>query len=181
MEQSFLYLKGIISDKLYYHKLDIRVSPTEDIILDSWPGSFIRNNFLFAASQIKTKKGTTLFEVIATIPINNTNCLFQELSGGFPKCFSIYFPENVYAERYQKLQKDEIFSFSICIFGKMSEYYIDFIEAIKLMCKRGMGKPISPLQLIDICESHPHNRPSLLTSGTEGTIKALKHPISIMN
>lgn len=178
METQFSTSELKFFTSLFYHRIDIRFTPVEDITLKYWPGSIIRNNLLYMARDIEVENDISLFNAINTIPIEELHPYYKELSGGFPKGYSLL---NVQfggsTEQSISLHKDGIYSFSVCLIGAMSRYYASFIEAIKKMCARGIGTPMVSLNLIDVSETHPFHASRLLWfNGTE-TINELKLPI----
>lgn len=180
MNQYLLHQQNLLSNQLFYHKLDIRVSPTDKLYLDSWIGSVIKNGLLNASNYVMINEEVSLFSLIETIPIDATHPFYRELSKWFPKGFSISGLPYSYAEHLPMiLHQGEVFTFSLCLFGRMAEYYNYFIEAIREMCLRGIGKPIVALQLIDICESHPEHSSGVITIGNSTDINALKYPITL--
>ena len=51
------------------------------------------------------------------------------------------------------LRKGDTFSFSLLLIGHFYNYRFYFFEAIRQMCERGIGKPLTPFSLIDIAEN----------------------------
>jgi len=139
----------------YYHRFDIQMSATGNVTLDAWPGAIVRNNLLYAAEQIRVQKnGRTLREQIDTFPLTDDHPLYKELKEGFPKGYVLTnFSQADRSEPVVTIRKEEIFSFSLFLIGNFNEYRYYFFEAIREMCERGIGKPITPFRLADITEN----------------------------
>ena len=139
----------------YYHSFDIKMSATEDVTFDAWPGAIIRNNLLYAAEQIRIQKTSrSLREQIDTFPLNDDHPLYKELKEGFPKGYVLTnFSHAVITDSSVCIRKEEIFSFSLLLIGRFDEYRYYFFEAIREMCERGIGKPMTPFRLLDISEN----------------------------
>lgn len=140
---------------LFYNRYEVKIRATNDVVFDAWSGAIIRNNLLFAADQIKIQKtGRSLREQIDTIPLPKTHPLYKELKDGFPKGYVLtdfsHFDSSVPCGA---IMKEEELSFALLLIGRLNDYRFYFFEAIREMCERGLGKPITPFQLIDISES----------------------------
>jgi hypothetical protein len=152
--------------------------------LDAWPGAIIRNNLLYAAEQIKIEANLSLREKINQCPLNENHPLYKELVNGFPKGYLIAMSDGYQAEAI--IKKGELFCFSLYLIGSLSDYYYAFIEAIQWMCDQGLGHPIVPFALVDICENgattavETRRAPSLhlLRMGTTDMSNQLIYPIS---
>jgi len=140
---------------LFYCRFEVRMRATEPVFFDSWSGAIIRNNLLFAAEQIRIQKtGQTLREQIETMPLTEVHPLYKELKEGFPKGYILTDFLHFDAENpCGTILKDEEFSFALLLIGRFNDYRFYFFEAIREMCERGLGKPMTPFQLIDIVES----------------------------
>ena len=144
-----------IYKNLFYSCFDIKMCATEAVRFDAWPGAILRNNLLFAAEQIRIQKtGRSLREQIDTFSLNDNHSLYKELKEGFPKGYVLTdFSHTNLLEPSIAIRKDEIFSFSLLLIGHFNDYRFYFFEAIREMCERGIGKPMTPFQLMDITES----------------------------
>ena len=135
---------------LKYHCYKVQMCATQDVTLDAWVGAIIRNNLLYASEQIRVQKtGRSLREQIDALPLTETHPLYKELKEGFPKGYVL--TEFSHAGRVS-IKKDERLTFSLLLIGNMNDYRYYFFEAIKEMCARGIGKPMTPFQLTDISE-----------------------------
>ncbi|MDR2626826.1 MAG: hypothetical protein LBC40_02195, partial [Dysgonamonadaceae bacterium] len=134
---------GELYGTCYYHRFEIRMIATDDVVLDAWTGAIIRNNLLYAAEQVVLEEqGMTLRERIDTFPLNETHPLYKELKDGFPKGYVLTnFSHYNLQSSPVSIRKNEIFSFSLILMGHFCEYKSYFFQAIRLMCERGLGKP----------------------------------------
>lgn len=133
-----------------YLELEITTSATEDIYIDGWVGSSIRNNLLTAADDIHVIGAVPLRKIIDILTIKQPHPLYSEMEGGFPKGFGIVLRSH-HANTFScRIKKEETFHFSILLYGHFPEYYTHFVNAIKKMCERGIGNPLVPLQTPDI-------------------------------
>ena len=141
--------------KFHYFRFDIRMCSMKDVNLDAWPGAIIRNNLLYAAEQIRIQKtNRSLREQIDTFPLNDNHPLYKELKDGFPKGYVLTnFSHANMINSHITLQEDEVFSFSLLLVGQFYDYRYYFFEAIREMCERGIGKPLTPFRLLDISEN----------------------------
>ena len=139
----------------YYRRFDVQMRAAQEVVMDAWPGAIVRNNLLYAAEQIRIQKtGRSLLEQIDTFPLNDGHPLYKELKDGFPKGYVLTdFSHTEISGRKIYIHKDEIFSFSLLLIGRFNEYRYYFFEAIREMCERGFGKPVTPFQLLDISEN----------------------------
>ena len=147
----FLELYG----QTYYHRFEIKMNPNNDIAFDAWPGAIIRNNLLYAAEQIRIQKtGKSLREQIDTFPLNHDHPLYKELKEGFPKGYVLTdFSHASTTDSSVIIPKDGEFSFSLLLIGSFNDYRYYFFEAIRQMCERGIGKPITSFRLLNITEN----------------------------
>ena len=136
----------------YYYRFNIQIRATADVTMDAWLGAIIRNNLLYAAEQIRIQKtNRTLREQIDSFPLESNHPLYKELKDGFPKGYVLTnFSHN---QSPAFIRKDEILSFSLLLIGNFNAYRYYFFEAIREMCERGIGKPLTPFQLLDITEN----------------------------
>jgi len=141
--------------QIYYRRFKIQIIAVEDVILDAWAGATLRNNMLYAAEQIRIQKThRSLREQIDTFPLENNHPLYKELRDGFPKGYILTdFSHTDVNDSVIFIHKDEIFSFSLLLIGRFDEYRYYFFEAIREMCERGIGKPLTPFRLLDIKEN----------------------------
>jgi hypothetical protein len=163
-------------NQLFYHRLDVRIAAVQDTRLDAWPGAIIRNNLLYAAEQIRIEEKGSLREKINQCPLNENHPLYKELVNGFPKGYVIALPDSCQPE--EKIKKGDTICFSIYLIGSLSDYYAAFIEAIQLMCKQGMGHPVVPFVLVDVCERALDGELHLLRMGATDMSQKLIFPIS---
>lgn len=139
-------------ENLFYNRYVVKLRATNDVIFNAWPGAIIRNNLLYATEQIRIQKtGLTLRDQIDTFPLKSEHPLYSELKEGFPKGYVLtdfsHFEASIPCGT---IRKDEEFSFALLLIGQFNDYRFYFFEAIREMCKRGFGKPLTPFQLIDI-------------------------------
>ena len=180
MIQSLEFLKN-----LSYRRYDVHIKATDVVLFDAWIGAVIRNNLLYAAEQIRIQKtNRSLREQIDVFPLAEDHPLYSELKEGFPKGYVLtnftsannanpFIPfQKVDAvaggsHPYVSFQKVDSFSFSLLLIGRFNDYRFYFFEAIRQMCERGFGKPLTPFSLIDILE-HPSS-PVALSNFIENT------------
>jgi hypothetical protein len=166
----------LYNNQLFYHCINVRMAATRNTCFDAWQGAVIRNNFLFAAEQITLEENLTLREKIDQCPLNENHPQYNELVNGFPKGYLIAFPDSSQTEI--TLKKDDLFCFSFYLIGNMSRYYQAFVEAIRLMCEKGMGHPVVPFVLVDICERAADGELHLMCMGTTVFSGKLIFPIA---
>ena len=136
----------------FYHHFDIAMMATADVTFDAWPGAIIRNNLLFAADKIRIQKTErSLREQIDTFSLDEAHPLYKELKDGFPKGYVL--TDFSHTQSPVFIRKEEIFSFSLLLVGNFNDYRFYFFEAIREMCERGIGKPMTPFRLLDISEN----------------------------
>jgi len=138
----------------FYHCFEVQISATQDVCFDAWPGAVVRNNLLYAAEQIVIQKTNRTFrEQIDAFPLNDDHPLYKELKEGFPKGYVLtdFSHASVFNPTFS-IRKDEVFSFSLLLIGRFNEYRYYFFEAIREMCERGIGKPVTPFLLLNIKE-----------------------------
>lgn len=166
---------------LHYHQLLIRITPSEDVKITGWLGAVIRNNFLFATDKITMPdKGKSLREFLSAIPLREDHPLYAELQNGFPAPYTITLNSHAQSiSPIKELKKGEIISFTLCLIGTSATHYLSFLQAIREMCRHGMGTPISPFLPIDVCELSPHNELNLLMVGENILASSLKYPITL--
>jgi hypothetical protein len=168
-------------DRIYYHRFDIRMIATRDLILDAWAGAIIRNNLLYAADSVLIE-GTnqSLREWIDTFPLKETHPLYKELKEGFPKGYVLTnFSHSDLHTLSVSVGKNEIFSFSLILIGNFNEYKSHFFQAIRQMCARGIGKPPTPFLLLDISEQSPSGESQIMAVAQTDLSKQLLYPIRL--
>ncbi len=131
-------------------ELQINITPSEDVYIDGWIGAALRNNLLHAAENINVIGAVSLRKIINILTIKQTNPLYDEMKGGFPKGYGITLHSHIENIFSCQLKKDEVVRFSILLYGHFSDYTTPFKNAVKKMCERGIGKPLTPFRLIDI-------------------------------
>lgn len=172
-----IFLTGI--ERLYYHRLDFRLSPVAALQPDAWLGAVLRNSLLYAAATVPVDGTRSLFSVLETYPgePDFTHPFYKEWAGGFPKGFSLgcppFFPNGF---SYPLIRKNEIFTCSLCLIGHMAQYASHVVEAMRGVCERGIGKPVVPLQLVDVSEWHPVRGSRLIALGN-GPVETLESPV----
>ena len=150
MSQSFELLQN-----LSYHRYDVHISPTDDVAFKAWPGAIIRNNLLYAAEHIRIQKNNrSLREQIDICPLEDDHPLYNELKEGFPKGYVLTnFSCAVASNPNITIRKGETFTLSLLLIGRFNDYRFYFFEAIRQMCERGFGKPLTPFSLTGITEN----------------------------
>ena len=135
-----------IFDVLKCHCYHVQMSATGDVAFDAWVGAVVRNNLLYASEQIKIPNtGRSLREEIDVFPLVESHPLYKELKDGFPKGYVL--TDFSTTETMAFLQKDDLLSFSLLLIGQVNDYQYYFLEAIRQMCERGIGKPMTPFRL----------------------------------
>lgn len=163
-----------------YHVLNINLIALGNIVIDAWPGAMIRNNLLYAARQIEYENGDNFYSVINNLPLPEVHPLHKEMQGGFPRGFVIFPLSHTDMTPHPiRVKKHEHFSFSLVLIGNFARYCHAFIEAIRLMCERGFGKPIHPFQLLEIEEVRRNEKPVSVFSPACPDIAPLKKPFSL--
>ena len=150
MKQCPEFLKNLV-----YRRYDVYISPTDDVAFEAWSGAIVRNNMLYTAEQIRIQKsGLSLREQIDTLPLEDDHPLYREMKEGFPKGYVLTnFSFTDTSNPCMVLRKGDTYSFSLLLIGCFNDYRFYFFEAIRQMCERGMGKPLTPFSLIDIREN----------------------------
>jgi hypothetical protein len=139
-----------------YHYYEICMAADSDVVFDAWTGAVLRNNLLYAADKVRVEEqACSLRELIDKLPLNISHPLYNELKDGFPKGFVLsgFSHFNLESETVH-IRKNEVFTFSLTLIGNFNDYRFYFFEAIRQMCKRGIGKPLTPFALLDISEKH---------------------------
>ena len=177
MSQGLQLLKN-----LSYRRYDAHLIATDDVIFDAWPGAIIRNNLLYAAEQIQIQKSAcSLREQIDTFPLAVDHPLYNELKEGFPKGYvltNFSYPNTLNPDKHSLkginvsnpcivFKKGDSFSFSLLLIGHFNDYRFNFFEAIRQMCERGIGKPLTSFILTNIAENQ--SSPTTLSDFTYAT------------
>ena len=138
-----------------YFCYKIQICATEEVAFDAWVGAIIRNNMLYFAEQVRIQKNNcSLREQIDTFPLNENHPLHKELKDGFPKGYVLTdFSHADMPEPVITIRKGETVFFSLLLIGRFNEYRYYFFEAIREMCERGIGKPLTHFRLLNITES----------------------------
>lgn len=157
----------------YFHILDIRFYPEETIQMPYWIGAVLRNRFLYAAQQIDTGQGRSLYELLDSFPLSEAHPSFKSLHGGFPKGFLMDCSTLPQSGGKCFLKKGHIYSFSLILIGNCATYFPWLIQALKYMTDEGFGYPMTPLTLVDVSERGG----SLLYSGRSDALFPLEHPV----
>lgn len=165
-----------ILNKLYYHHIEVRIAATFETNLAAWVGAILRNNLMYAAKQIYVMENVSLQEQIDRCSLDENHPMYKDLIDGFPKGYLIALPDTYSNEL--RLDKGELLCFSIYLIGKMDTFYREFIQAIRLMCQRGIGHPMVPFTVVDICEKSLEGRIHLLSLGSDDLDDTLVYPIS---
>jgi hypothetical protein len=173
----FLELYG----RFYYHRFEIRMIASDDVVFDAWTGAVIRNNLLYAAEQVVLEKQSmTLREQIDTFPLNEMHPLYKELKDGFPKGYVLTNFSHFDLQSSQvSIKKNEIFSFSLILIGNFCEYKSYFFQAIRLMCERGIGKPQTPFLLLDIAEQSLSDKSQIMAVAQTDLSEQLRYPVRL--
>ena len=167
-----------ICKKLTYRRLDISISPKAEVIIEGWLGGLIRNNLLYAAEQVQTPEGDSLLSELERFPLPESHPLAAILKGGFPKSFAIAVLSPVNMLSFPlKLQEGETIVFSLVLIGQVSRYYKEFVEAVRLMCNKGIGTPQTPLVLHEICEKDGWGRSNRIAVEHSDKIAPLRFPV----
>ena len=166
---------------IYYHRFEIRMIATGDVVVDAWTGAVIRNNLLYAAEQVYIEiAGQTLRERIDAFPLNGTHPLYKDLKDGFPKGYVLTdFSHSDLQSPAVSIKKNEIFSFSLILIGNFSEYRSYFFKAIRLMCERGIGKPQTPFLLLDISEQSLSGESQIMAVAQADLSEQLRYPVCL--
>lgn len=170
------------NEKLICHRLNFRIVSLYDTSFDGWLGAVLRNNFLYAAEQVKIhSEKQSLRSFIKTFTLSENHPLYKELKDGFPAPYIIslhsHFNEN---NPLWHINKNETISFSLNIVGSVANYWKYFIQAVQYICERGMGHPSKkPFLLLDVSECAADGAQQRLYAGGFVLADALKYPISL--
>lgn len=165
---------------LSYYRLDIRISTTEKTYFDAWLGAVIRNNLLYATEQIKLDaEHETLYKRLNHFPLENQHPLYNELKSGFPLPYYLFVNYPLfYSDKYE-IEAQKMISFSLVLIGSISNYFKEFIEAIRYMCKRGIGVNMKPLELIDVYEVSYNHEKKIVATTYDNIATSLSYPIQL--
>ncbi|GHT12903.1 hypothetical protein FACS189426_17000 [Bacteroidia bacterium] len=173
---AFLELYG----QIYYHRMEIRMIAAADVVFDAWPGSVVRNNLLYAADKIFVEeRNMPLRELIDTFPLNVEHPLYKELREGFPKGYVLTDFSHSDLSSSVTIKKNEIFSFSLLLIGRFNDYKSYFFQAIREMCSRGIGKPLTPFLLLDISEKSLSGESQIVAVAQTNLTEELRYPIRL--
>jgi len=166
---------------LHYHQLLVRITPAKEVKITGWLGAVIRNNLLFAADRIMLPdEKKSLREFVAAIPLREDHPFYAELQNGFPAPYTITLNSHAQSiSPVKELKKGEIISFTLCLTGTAATHSLSFLQTIREMCRHGMGTPVTPFLLIDVCELSPHNELNLLMTGENILTSNLKYPVTL--
>lgn len=164
-----------------FHRFDIRILAEQTTIFEAWPGAILRNNLLYAASQIDIPdEGISLFDFCyKQFPIAVGHPLYKEIKKGFPPPFYLYTLAGNSCRLPYEIQRNEVLTFSLVLVGEAGLYIPYFIQAIRYMCDKGMGNHSKPFTFIDIHEVSAVGKTRLLASGNENIADYLSFPIKI--
>jgi hypothetical protein len=167
--------------QLFYHRFEIRMIATDDVVFDAWTGAVVRNNFLFAADKIFVNEhDMSLREWIDTFPLNEAHLLYKELKDGFPRGYVLTdFSHADLQSSSVEIRKNEVFSFSILLIGNVNEYRAYFFQAIREMCARGIGKPRTPFLLLDISEKTASGKSEVIAIAQTDLTDELHCPVRL--
>lgn len=165
-------------DELVCYHLEIRMAATVDTQFDGWIGAVLRNNLLYACQQVEVED-ESLYQNLKQIPLETNHPLYKELEHGFPAPYYLY-PHNNYGFRNGALiAQGEIISFSLVLIGsRMAKYFNLFIDAIRMMCSRGMGIDIQSFALIDVCECTHKGERKIIATAEQNIPSRLSFPLT---
>ena len=153
---------------LTIHRLDIRMKATVDTYFDAWIGAVIRNNLLFATAKTQLQKlDTNLFQYCTRFPLAVNHLLYKELKEGFPPPFYLFVSTGPNPAKITYLHANQELRFTLILIGDVTRYFNGFIQAIRLMCRKGFGVDSKPFMLVDIREVSAMNENRLLATETE--------------
>lgn len=142
-----------ILDNLNIRRVKIKFEVKEKIHFSALFGAYLRNGFMFFSRQVLIGDGRSLYDVLDTVPIEKDNPLYRHLSGGFPKGFFFDISSNdaPYAkQRDYYLYPGVEYSFDLVLIGSMAGYESHFMNALQMLCDRGVGNPMGRLYISDI-------------------------------
>ena len=168
-----------ICNQLTYHRLDISISPETDVTIHGWLGAVIRNNLLYAAENVRTPEGISLLALLDRFPVTEQHPLYSVLKGGFPKFFaiSVLSPEGVLSSRWLLSRAEEVDVY-LSLIGSAGRYYREFIEAVRMKSRQGLGKPRTPFRLNEIREKDGLGRENRIAVGHMEKVAPLRFPVS---
>ena len=167
----------LLQHKLFFHRLNIRIAATRDTNFDAWTGAVLRNNLLYASEQIKTEDNLTLFGQINRLPLSPQHQLYKEMSGGFPRGYTLILQSHDdITNPGCAVKKGEVVSFSLILTGSIAKWYQHFVQAVDIMCQRGLGHPQCPFLLVDVSEVSVSGDINLLAAGTTFINSSLRYP-----
>lgn len=155
----------VLVSKLRCTRLTARFFSESPVQMKHWIGSAVRNNFMKVAAETHITGNLTLRDLINTLPLDDrSHFLYKQLHGGFPKGFVPDISDIATKTSSFMLEGKRVYSFSLNIFGRLTEYASAFKEAIGNMLEEGFGHPVRKMTVIDIKENE---LPSLWTHETD--------------
>lgn len=144
-----------LSQSLSASRLTVRFFAGERTAMRHWIGAVLRNNFLYAADSITDEHGTSLRQLIDTLPLPDDHFLFDRLKGGFPKGFFFDCSDLPVEGSGFELEANRVYTFALVLIGSHAAYKSLYVEALRQMLARGFGHPAVPMTLVDITETSP--------------------------
>ena len=142
-----------LSQSLSACRLTVRFFAGERTAMRHWIGAVLRNNFLYAADSITDEHGTSLRQLIDTLPLPDDHFLFDRLKGGFPKGFFFDCSDLPVEGSGFELEANRVYTFALVLIGSHAAYKPLYVEALRQMLARGFGHPTVPMTLVDITET----------------------------
>jgi hypothetical protein len=149
----------------YFHRLEIRLQALSDTFFSAWVGAYIRANLEAAAQQIPTDENKTLLEII--------------VQGNTTRGFSLSLP-GMNRPQTTIAQGDSL-TFDLFLTGKTATCFRQFIEALHVMSRKGMGHPQRPFQLLEVNEISFSGEKRLLFSDEKFCSETLSFPIKFVD
>ncbi len=119
------------------YAIEYQIIPLTPININYWLGSILRNNLLYAASNIKVNNNQSLYDILANKDIEND---IADIPKGYAiQCTPILEMGKINTSLY----------FRILLFGNTIAYSTYLNQAVLFMCSRGIGHPQTPMQIID--------------------------------
>jgi len=169
-----------IKSPLSYYRLDIRIVATEKTFFDAWLGAVIRNNLLYATEQVKLEsENLTLYKQLNLFPLKTQHPFYSELKNGFPLPYYLFVNYPLFYSDKYAIEEQKMISFSLVLIGSISNYYKEFVEAIRFMCKRGFGINMKPFELVDVHEVSHNNEKKIVATTHDFIAPSLSYPICL--
>ena len=167
-----------LNSHLTIHRLEICVKATTDTYFDAWIGAVIRNNLLYAITKIQApEQDTNLFQYCTRFPLAVNHPLYKELKEGFPPPFYLFVAAEQNPAKITYLHANKELTFTLILIGNVIRFFNGFIQAIRLMCRKGLGVDSKPFMLVDIREVSAMNENRLLALETEDLTDKLIYPV----